>query len=160
MMPTLGANPGSSQGSHIVTVYNSRPPVALSFLTSSSSFEVKQGPQYDHIWSSLRLQLIQSFHFSNHHFCIEDVEENNKICDDHYLLELDTVQIVEEINCGPKLLDWATHDPGDPEMPYPPGVVDIIIMSRVPGEILGDIYQDLSDRQLRSIRTQLTHILE
>jgi serine/threonine protein kinase len=92
-------------------------------------------------------------------FDIEDVEENEKICEDHFLREIHTVQIVKQIGHGPKYLDYFTQIQGN-SMPFPERLVDIIVMSRVPGEILGDIYKRLSDTQLRSIRTQLTSILE
>lgn len=92
-------------------------------------------------------------------FDIDDVKENEEICLNHYFLEIDTVKIVQKIGHGPEFLDYCTVTQ-KPNMPYPGADIDVIVMSRVPGEILGDIYERLSDTQLRSIRVQLTHILE
>jgi hypothetical protein len=47
---------------------------------------------------------------------------------------------VHEIGHGPECLDYCTVNQ-PPDMPYPKGDVDIIVMSRVPGPILGEIYE-------------------
>jgi hypothetical protein len=92
-------------------------------------------------------------------FGIEDVEENREVTETHYLHEIDTLETVEKIGHGPQFIDYATQEQG-PEMPYPPGLVDFYMTTRVPGEKVGAIFDQLSHAQLASIRKQLAFILE
>ena len=86
----------------------------------------------------------------------EDVRDAAEV---NFLYEVSAVDAVHEIGHGPKLLDYASQPQG-PQLPWQEGWVDFILMSRVPGENLMDVYQDLDDDQLRSVRFQIADILE
>lgn len=73
--------------------------------------------------------------------------------------ELRLVEEVADIDGGPKYIDHAAQSQG-PNFPFPGGYVYFTVMARVPGVNLDDIYQDLSDKQLESIRLQLAHIVD
>ncbi|CRG91466.1 hypothetical protein PISL3812_08515 [Talaromyces islandicus] len=92
-------------------------------------------------------------------FDIDDLQENRALCEDDYLSELEIVETVHSINHGPALLDWYTKR--QPEyMPYPKeGIMDVYVVSLVPGENLDEIFEDLGWEHLRVIRAQLTYIL-
>ncbi|OJJ31244.1 hypothetical protein ASPWEDRAFT_176334 [Aspergillus wentii DTO 134E9] len=90
---------------------------------------------------------------------IEDVEENREEVEQDFWNEIDGVNIVHEIGHGPGYIDHVSQ-PAGPRFPYPNGWVDFIVMSRVPGENLEDIYRGLSRDQLESIREQLAFIFE
>lgn len=73
---------------------------------------------------------------------------------------MEVVQIVNDINHGPALLDWYTKTQSE-NMPYPnKGVMDVYVMDCVPGESLDSFFEDLGWEHLRIIRAQLTYILE
>lgn len=90
---------------------------------------------------------------------IDDVKALNEHTESRYCGELGTFLFLEEKGWGPKYVDHCTLTQGR-DMPYPGGEIDFIITERPPGENLGDIYENLDDSQLRSIRTQLARILE
>lgn len=90
---------------------------------------------------------------------IDDVKKLNEVTEHRYCGELAVFTFLEQKGWGPKVIEYWTQTQGR-DMPYPGGDIDFIITERVPGEILGTIYKNLDDSQLRSIRTQLTHILE
>ncbi|KAI9929432.1 hypothetical protein ASPWEDRAFT_172912 [Aspergillus wentii DTO 134E9] len=92
-------------------------------------------------------------------FSIEDPKENQDFAFDHFLHECDLVEIVHEIGHGPKYISHFSRKAG-PKYPYPNGLVHFLIMSRVPGENVRDIFLGLSDEQLASIKRQLAYILE
>lgn len=72
---------------------------------------------------------------------------------------MDVLDALSEAGYGPDYIDCATQ-PAGLTLPYPQGEVDVLVMSRVPGERLGEISDGLSEAQLESIRCQLTEILE
>ncbi|RHZ65507.1 uncharacterized protein CDV56_107707 [Aspergillus thermomutatus] len=76
-----------------------------------------------------------------------------------YLEEVKLVEDVEEIGHGPAYLSHVTQRAGE-MFPYPDGIVNFIIMSRVPGENVARIFLTLSNQQLESIRRQLAITLE
>ncbi|GFF35807.1 hypothetical protein IFM46972_04678 [Aspergillus udagawae] len=78
---------------------------------------------------------------------------------DDYLEEVKLVEDVEEIGHGPAYLAHVTQGAGE-MFPYPDGIVNFIIMTRVPGENVAHIFLTLSDQQLESIRRQLAFTLE
>jgi hypothetical protein len=78
---------------------------------------------------------------------------------DDYLEEVKLVEDVEEIGHGPAYLAHVTQRAGE-MFPYPDGIVNFIIMTRVPGENVARIFLTLSDQQLESIRRQLAFTLE
>ena len=73
--------------------------------------------------------------------------------------EIRMIQAVAAIGHGPPYITHISQTEG-PSMPYPPCDTDFIVMRRVPGRNLDDIYDNLSDEQLESIRLQLARILE
>ena len=76
-----------------------------------------------------------------------------------FIEEIRLVEEVADIDGGPKYIDHAAQSQG-PTFPFPGGNVYFIVMTRVPGVNLNDIYHDLTDEQLESIRLQLAHMLE
>lgn len=76
-----------------------------------------------------------------------------------FLHEVNAVDTVNIIGHGPQLLTYVSQHQGL-QLPYPDGWVDFIVMSRVPGEVLTDVYQGLSNAQLRSVQFQMAKILE
>lgn len=105
-------------------------------------------------------QLLLPFRLNPEDFeLIEDIEGTRKITSSHFLHEIDVLDALSEAGHGPIYIDCATQ-PGGLTLPYPQGEVDVLFMSRVPGERLGEISNSLSEAQLESIRCQLTEILE
>lgn len=76
-----------------------------------------------------------------------------------YIEEITLVEVVADIDHGPKYITHASQKAG-PDLPCPNGGLHFIVMSRVPGEDLNDIYDSLNSDQLESIRSQLAYILE
>ncbi|PYI05176.1 hypothetical protein BO78DRAFT_346135 [Aspergillus sclerotiicarbonarius CBS 121057] len=92
-------------------------------------------------------------------FDFEDPEEVLELAEQHYCHEVDATVLLAKAGLGPQYLTHETHY--QPEwMPFPDGYVDLIVMKPPPGENVDEIQDELTDRQLASIRTQLAHILE
>ena len=89
----------------------------------------------------------------------DDPNEVREAAAQDFLYEVDAVDTVNIIGHGPKLLTYISQPQG-PRLPYPKGWVDFIVMSRVPGEVLTNVYQGLSNAQLRSVQLQMAKILE
>lgn len=77
----------------------------------------------------------------------------------HFLHEINIVKAVSEIGQGPIIIGYVLKN-GGKMFPYPQGLVQLLVMSRVPGDCLGQIYRESSDAQLKSISIQLAHILK
>ncbi|RAL03492.1 uncharacterized protein BO80DRAFT_488488 [Aspergillus ibericus CBS 121593] len=94
------------------------------------------------------------------YFDFDDLnDEILEIAEQHYCHEVEATILLSKAGLGPKYLKHQTQD--QPEwMPFPDGYVDFIVMKPPPGENLDEIHEELTDRQLASIRTQLAHILE
>jgi hypothetical protein len=92
-------------------------------------------------------------------FGIEDLEENKDTVHEHVLFEMELIRLLHSIGHGPKLLG-ASYSPQASALPHPGGNVYSILLERVPGDDLDEIKDDLSYAQLRSVRKQLTRILE
>lgn len=88
-----------------------------------------------------------------------DVEAIKDGAEEDYLEEVMLVEDVADLTHGPAFLGMVSQ-PAGPNYPYPDGMVHFILMSCVPGENLNRIYRDLQWWQLRSIRRQLSDILE
>lgn len=73
--------------------------------------------------------------------------------------EIRMIQAVAAIGHGPAYITHISQTEG-PTMPYPPGDTDFMTMKSVPGRNLDEIYDNLTDEQLESIRLQLARILE
>lgn len=93
------------------------------------------------------------------HFNLGNLEENRRRAMDDFLEEIKLVEDVDEIGHGPAYIDHVSQ-PAGPSFPNPDGYAHFIVMMRVPGENLNDIYEDLADVQLESIQLQLAYILE
>lgn len=70
------------------------------------------------------------------------------------------IQNAAEIGHGPAYYITHISQTEGPSMHYPPGDTDFIFIERVPGRNLAEIYDDLADECLGSIRLQLAHILK
>ncbi|RAK97939.1 uncharacterized protein BO80DRAFT_179776 [Aspergillus ibericus CBS 121593] len=93
------------------------------------------------------------------YFDFDDPKEVLEIADQHYCHEVEATVLLGKAGLGPRYLAHETHY--QPEwMPFPDGYVDFIVMQNPPGENVNEIQDELTDRQLASIRTQLAHILE
>lgn len=89
----------------------------------------------------------------------DDPKEVREAAEEDFLYEVHAVDIINNIGHGPKLLTYLSQPQGS-RLPYPKGWVDFIVMSRVPGEVLTDVYQGLSNEQLRGVQLQMAKILE
>ncbi|XHF98885.1 hypothetical protein AWENTII_002419 [Aspergillus wentii] len=93
---------------------------------------------------------------ARYHTLTAPILSEDQSCD-NFLDEIELVKTVAQIGHGPQFIDQVSQRGGSP---YPNGLVDFIVMSRVPGENVGEIFLDLTSAQLQSIKRQLTHILE
>ncbi|EAU35598.1 predicted protein [Aspergillus terreus NIH2624] len=90
---------------------------------------------------------------------ITDLKEHREIITDQYLGEADLVRTVHAIGHGPEFIANATRTQRE-GFPYPSLKKQLILMKRVPGEFLDEIWMDLSESQLNSIKTQIARIVE
>lgn len=90
---------------------------------------------------------------------ITDLKEHREIITDQYLGEADLVKTVHAIGHGPEIIANATRTQRE-GFPYPSLKKQLILMKRVPGEFLDEIWMDLSESQLNSIKTQIARIVE
>lgn len=108
----------------------------------------------------LVLIILSHSNLSTAFFGLTEVYERNsrEIAYNDFLLECDLVEHIHAIGHAPKYLTHLTRKPG-PGFPYQKGFVDYLVMSRVPGEPVGDIFINLPQELLESIRKQLAYIL-
>lgn len=92
-------------------------------------------------------------------FSLGDLAENNEMAESDYLLEIEMMEAVAEIGHGPAYIAHVAS-PQNETLPFPNGNIYLYVMTRAPGQDLEEIYEDLKDEQLESIRMQLVHILE
>lgn len=77
----------------------------------------------------------------------------------HFCDEVDAARLLSNAGLGPEYLDhFSRTQPA--WMVFPGGYTDFLVMKMPPGKNLNEIQDELTDRQLASIRTQLAHILE
>lgn len=77
----------------------------------------------------------------------------------HFCDEVEAARLLSDAGLGPQYLDHLSRN--QPAwMPFPGGYADFLVMKVPPGQNLDEIQDELTDRQLASIRTQLAHILE
>ncbi|EAW13702.1 uncharacterized protein ACLA_044220 [Aspergillus clavatus NRRL 1] len=76
-----------------------------------------------------------------------------------FIEEIRATEEVGDIGHGASYLDHCVQKAGSP-FPYPEGTVYFFVMTRVPGEKILPILNDLTDGQLEDVRKQLTFILE
>lgn len=88
-----------------------------------------------------------------------EVATIKKGAQEDYLEETILVEDVADLTHGPAFLDAVSQTAG-PHYPYPDGMVHFILMSCVLGKNLNGIHNGLQLWQLRSIRRQLSDILE
>ncbi|PYH84650.1 hypothetical protein BO82DRAFT_329390 [Aspergillus uvarum CBS 121591] len=85
--------------------------------------------------------------------------EVRQIAEHEFLHECDAVKLLGEAGLGPKYFDhFMCSQPN--WMPFPGGYGHFLVMTVPPGESLEEISDELTDRQLDGIRTQLARILE
>ncbi|KAI9925068.1 hypothetical protein MW887_006476 [Aspergillus wentii] len=92
-------------------------------------------------------------------FNIEDPKATRGKVDVMFIREVEAVEAVHTINHGPRYIDHATQPAGQ-TFPYPDGWADLLVMSRVPGNNVAEIADQLSFEQLESIRQKPAVILE
>ncbi|KAE8402541.1 hypothetical protein BDV37DRAFT_272842 [Aspergillus pseudonomiae] len=93
------------------------------------------------------------------YFDFEDPEEEREIAIDHFSCEVDAAQRLSDAGYGPKYVaHWGQFQGSG--WPFYGGAVFFLVMGTVPGEDVNEIRDELSDRQLDSIRSQLARILE
>lgn len=80
------------------------------------------------------------------------------MADEDFLNEIDAMNHLYNFGHGPKCLNYTTVTAGS-KFPYPREKVDILVMTRVPGARVEDIYHNLTPRQLESIHSQLVSSL-
>ncbi|KNG86317.1 hypothetical protein ANOM_005216 [Aspergillus nomiae NRRL 13137] len=92
-------------------------------------------------------------------FDFEDPREVKEIAEERYCHEVEAAILLGERGLGPK---YRTHETQYQEewMPFPGGYIDFFVMQLPPGENVNEIQDELTNRQLESIRTQLAYILE
>jgi hypothetical protein len=66
--------------------------------------------------------------------------------------------LIHELRHGPEYKEHWTQKQGH-AWSFPGGLIDCLIMGQVPGKNINTIYEDLSDEQLASIKSQLAKIL-
>ncbi|PLB53284.1 hypothetical protein P170DRAFT_351400 [Aspergillus steynii IBT 23096] len=89
----------------------------------------------------------------------DENKEIMEIAEEDFLFEVQAAMVLSEAGLGPQYINYERRT--QPEwMPFPKGCVHVLVMKVPPGENLDEIRDDLTDRQLDSIRTQLAHILE
>lgn len=92
-------------------------------------------------------------------FSADEYEMIMEDAQDCFLLEVQAIMLLHEAGFGPQHHEYIRLN--QPEwMPFPGGYTDFIVMKIPPGENLDDIYDELTDSQLASIRKQLANILE
>ncbi|KAH8430854.1 uncharacterized protein LDX57_008518 [Aspergillus melleus] len=92
-------------------------------------------------------------------FVGNDNVEIMKIAWEHFCNEVQAAKLLGEAGLGPQYVDNLSRV--QPKwMAFPGGYVDFLVMKPASGENLDAILEELTDRQLASIRTQLAHILE
>jgi hypothetical protein len=108
------------------------------------------------VWTGANIYLTSEFYrLDPKAFDIEDEERNQYVAREHFLCEVDTVDMVGEMGHGPEYLIHGRKIQSD-WMPCPNRLIWILVTTQVPGDEL----VNLNNEQLKSTRTQLTHILE
>ncbi|XHG08597.1 hypothetical protein AWENTII_011688 [Aspergillus wentii] len=93
------------------------------------------------------------------HFNLQNPKQVRKDAKEDFMNEWEGVETVQKIGHGPEYIDHFMQK-ARPSFPYPNGKVYFLILSRVPGENVAEIYKELSFEQLESIRRQIAYILE
>ncbi|CAK41143.1 hypothetical protein CBS115989_9123 [Aspergillus niger] len=88
-----------------------------------------------------------------------EAESAEELAEEHYCHEVQLTALLGERGLGPKYYHHETQFQEE-WMPFPDGYIDFLVMQIPPGENVDVIQDELTDRQLESIRTQLAHILE
>lgn len=92
------------------------------------------------------------------HFEVEHIEDLTEVVHEHVCFEMDLIELIHGIGHGPEYRYSCSYQQNK-GMPYPKGRIYFIMTSRVPGENLEDICDELTHEQLRSVRKQLAKIL-
>lgn len=93
------------------------------------------------------------------YFDFDDPEEEKEIAIDHFSCEVHAAERLGNAGYGPKYVTHWRQIQGT-GWPLDGGTVFFLVMGTVPGEDVDKIRDELSDRQLDSIRSQLARILE
>ncbi|EHA25760.1 hypothetical protein ASPNIDRAFT_43826 [Aspergillus niger ATCC 1015] len=88
-----------------------------------------------------------------------EAELAEELAEEHYCHEVQLTAILGERGLGPEYYHHETQFQEE-WLPFPGGYIDFLGMQIPPGENVDDVQDELTDRQLESIRTQLAHILE
>lgn len=88
-----------------------------------------------------------------------EAESAEELAEEHYCHEVQLTALLGERGLGPKYYHHETQFQEE-WMPFSDGYIDFLVMQIPPGENVDVIQDELTDRQLESIRTQLAHILE
>lgn len=93
-------------------------------------------------------------------FDFDDPYRTERLAEQHYCHEVQAIQTLSDLGLGPTYLDGHATLVQSEWMPFPGGYMDYIIMKPPLDQNVDEIKDELHDRQLGSIRTQLMHILE
>ncbi|RAK74669.1 uncharacterized protein BO72DRAFT_450546 [Aspergillus fijiensis CBS 313.89] len=89
----------------------------------------------------------------------DDKKKVLHIAEQEFLYECEAIQLLGDAGLGPKYADHLICYQPD-WMPFPGGYGHFLVMTVPPGDNLDEISDELTNRQLDSIRTQLARILE
>ncbi|EEA23725.1 hypothetical protein TMatcc_006801 [Talaromyces marneffei ATCC 18224] len=105
-----------------------------------------------------KVMVLISYDVKPDNFDIDDLEDLQADVKFHRGLEPDIIDLLFKIGHGPGRIDSCFYEQAEIS-PCPGGFIYLDAMEQVPGDDVEEIMDDLSDKELLSIRKQLAYIL-